>query len=67
MSLEATMLLNNEQHSHIGVPLVQVGEGSVECNRDCFICGSVGAVCELEWLQGVWDDVVDMSHDQPSK
>ena len=46
----------NEQHSHIGVPFVQVGKGSVECNRDCVICGSVEAVCELEWVQGVWDD-----------
>jgi hypothetical protein len=41
--------------------------GSVECNRDCVICGSVGAVCELEWVQGVWDDGVDVSHDQPFK
>ena len=57
----------NEQHSHIGVPFVQVGEGSVECNRDCIICGSVGVVCELEWVQGVWDDGVDLSHDQPFK
>ena len=28
----------NEQHSDIAVPLVQVGEGSVECNRNCVIC-----------------------------
>ena len=54
MSFEGTMELNavvNEQHSHIGVPFVQVRKGSVECNRDCVICGSVGAVCELEWVQ----------------
>jgi hypothetical protein len=25
------------------------------------ICGSVGAVCESEWVQGVWDDGVDVS------
>jgi hypothetical protein len=31
----------NDQHSHISVSLVQVGEGSVECNRYCIICGSV--------------------------
>jgi hypothetical protein len=30
---------------------------------------SVGVVCELEWVQGVWDDddVVDVSYDQPFK
>jgi hypothetical protein len=36
MSLEGTMVLNstivNEQHSHVGVPFVQVGKGSVECD-----------------------------------
>ena len=48
----------DEQHSHIVVLLVQVGEGSVECNRDYVICGSV----ELEWVQGVWDDDVDVSN-----
>ena len=37
----------------------------MECNRDCIICGSVGAVCELEWVWGFWDDGVDVSHDQP--
>ena len=37
------------------------------CNRDCIICGSVGAVCELEWHQGVWDGGVDVSHDKPFK
>ena len=35
---------------YIGVPFVQVGKGSVDCNRDCIICGSVGAVCKLEWV-----------------
>ena len=25
------------------------------------------AVCELEWVQSVWDDGVDVSHDQPFK
>jgi hypothetical protein len=44
-SLEGTMVLINEQHSHVGVPFVHVGKGSVEVNRDCVICGSVGAVC----------------------
>jgi hypothetical protein len=29
--------------------------------------GSVGVVCKLEWVHGVWDDGVDMSHDQPFK
>ena len=28
---------------------------------------SVGAVCKLEWVQGVWDDGVDVSHDKPFK
>ena len=36
----------------------------MECSRDCIICGSVGAVFEFEWVQGVWDDGVDVSHDQ---
>ena len=36
-------------------------------NIDCVICGSVGAVCELEWVQGVWDHGVDVSHDQSFK
>jgi hypothetical protein len=31
------------------------------------ICGFVRAVYELEWVQGVWGDGVDMSHDQPFK
>ena len=53
----------NEQHSYICIHFVQVGEGSVECNRDCVICGSVGAVCVLEWVQCVWDEGVDVSHD----
>ena len=57
----------NEQHSHVGVPFVQVGKGSVECNRDYVIFGSLGVVCELEWVQGVWVDDVDVSHDQPFK
>ena len=35
---------------HIGVPFVQVGKDSVECNRDRIICGSVRAVCILEWV-----------------
>ena len=30
MSFVGTMV--NEQHSHIGVPFVQVGKGSVECD-----------------------------------
>jgi hypothetical protein len=47
----------------VGVPLVQVGEGSVECNEDLVICGFVAAICELEWVQGVRDDGVAVSHD----
>ena len=34
----------------VGVPFVLVGKGSVEINSDCIICGSVGAVCKLEWV-----------------
>jgi hypothetical protein len=30
-----------EQHSHIGVPLVQEGKCSVECDRDCVIYESI--------------------------
>ena len=57
-----------EQHSHIVVsPFVQVGEGSVKCSTDCDICGSVGAVCELEWVSGVGDDDADVCHDQTFK
>ena len=52
----------DEQCSHIGVLFVQVGKDSVECNRDCVICGSVGAVCELD----VWEGV-DVSHNQSFK
>ena len=37
MSLEGTMVLKAEQHSHICVPFIQVGKGSVECNRDCIM------------------------------
>jgi hypothetical protein len=40
---------------------------SVECNRDCIICGSVGAVCKLEWVSGFLDNGVDVGHDQPFK
>ena len=39
----------------------------MECNSDCVICGYVGAVCEVGWVQGVWDDGVDVSHDQTFK
>jgi hypothetical protein len=41
-----------------------VGEGSVECNLD-FVYGSVGAVCKLEWVEGVWDNGIDVCHNQP--
>jgi hypothetical protein len=34
----------DDQHSYIVIPFVQVGKGSVESNRDCIICESVGAV-----------------------
>ena len=44
-----------------------MGKGRLECKRDCVICGSIGAICELKWIQGVWDDGVDVSHDQPFK
>ena len=27
------------------------------------IASSVGAVCELEWVHGVWEDGVNVSHD----
>ena len=40
---------------------------SLEGNKDCVTCASVGPVCELEWVQGVWDDGVDVSPDQPFK
>ena len=39
----------------------------MECNRVCIICGSVSAVCKLEWVYGFWDNGVDVSHDQPFK
>ena len=39
----------------------------MECNRDCIICGSVGAACKLEWVSGFWDNGVDVSRDQPFK
>ena len=48
----------NEQHCNIGVPLIQMGEGSVECNRDCILYRSVGVVCKLEWVEGIWADGV---------
>ena len=42
---------------HLGRPVrmsriqfVQVRKGSVECNRDYILCGSVGSVSELEWV-----------------
>jgi hypothetical protein len=41
------------QHSHIGVPSVQMRKVSVECDCDCIIWGSIGAVCDLEWIYGV--------------
>jgi hypothetical protein len=53
--------------STVGVPFVRVGKGSVECNRDCIICGSGVSVCKLEWVLGFWDKGVDMSHDKPFK
>jgi hypothetical protein len=37
-----------------------VEKGSEECDLDCFICGSVGAVCELEWIYGIREDAVDV-------
>jgi hypothetical protein len=40
---------------------------NAEFNRDFIICGTVEAVYELQWIQGVWDDGVDVSHDQPFK
>ena len=50
----------------VAVPFVQV-ENAVESTRDCVICGSVGTVCKLEWVQVVWDDGVDVIHDQAFK
>jgi hypothetical protein len=43
----------NENNSHIGINFVQVGEGSVECNRDFIISESVGTVYKLEWVHGI--------------
>jgi hypothetical protein len=31
------------------------------------IFGNVGVVCKLEWVKGVWDENVDVCHDQPFK
>jgi hypothetical protein len=73
MSFEGTTVLNaelesmNSIHTYVGVPFVQWGKDSVECNRDCIICGTVEAECELDWVYGFWDNGVDVSHDQPFK
>jgi hypothetical protein len=39
----------------------------MECNRDCIICGSDGALSKLEWFWGFWDNDVDVSHNHPFK
>jgi hypothetical protein len=57
------MVLNAEQRSCIGIPFFQVGE---RMWNECVVCDSVGAVWELEWVQGDQDDGV-VSHDQPFK
>ena len=49
-------------YSYIDIYFFLVGEGSVKC-----ICESFGVVCELVWVQGVWDDGVDMCRDQAFK
>ena len=50
ISFEGTMVLKsmNSILTYVGVPFVQVGKVSVECNRECIIGGSVRAVCKLE-------------------
>jgi hypothetical protein len=35
-------------HSYRDIPFVQVGKDSVECIRDCVMCGSVRVLYELE-------------------
>ena len=50
----------------VGVPFLMVGVWSAKC-MECIICGFVEAVYKLEWAQGVWDDRVDVSYDQPFK
>jgi hypothetical protein len=39
-----------KQHYYIGIPLVQMGESSVQCDGDCIICGSIVAVYKLKWV-----------------
>jgi hypothetical protein len=43
----------DEQHPHICIPFVQVAKGSVQCNGDCVVCGSVRVVGELERVECV--------------
>jgi hypothetical protein len=37
----------NDQYSDVGIPLVQ---GSMQCDGNCIICGSIGAVSKLKWV-----------------
>ena len=34
----------NVQHSYIGIPLVQMEYGTVQCDGDSIVCGSIGSV-----------------------
>ena len=53
----------DEQYPHICIPFVQVGEGSVQCNGDCVVRGSVRAVGELERVECVGEGGGDMVFD----
>lgn len=45
---------NDRDTSHtVCIPFVQVGEGSVQCNGDCFVRRSVRVVGELERVECV--------------
>ena len=65
------MVLNAEMQSMNSI-LTQVfllcrWERAVWSAIEIVICGSVWVVCELELIQGFWNDGVDVSHDQPFK
>ncbi len=47
--MAGTMVLNAEleQHSHIGVLILQVGENSVQGEGNSIVCGTVAAICKL--------------------
>ena len=58
-------MLIAEQHSHIGVPRVQMCYGCVNSDRNGIFSGSVVAVGKLEWVQCAWHAGLAMGHDQP--